>query len=153
MDGIFHELSRKTDPAKLLGYLNFSDGRPDPRFQKGLADAYAHLVASSDATPWHTLPQWLAHELEQLATGGSSVFRDPTQVRAVLDAGLVQLPAAYRAHHSDLLAHQPDATLFNPFFLSRCCEAVLKQGAPWSDSTRLVGGALNFLNDYVGYRP
>ena len=40
MDGIFHELSRKTDPAKLLGYLNFSDGRPDPKFQKGLADAF-----------------------------------------------------------------------------------------------------------------
>jgi hypothetical protein len=153
MDGIFHELSRKTDPAKLLGYLNFSDGRPDPRFQKGLADAHAHLVASSDAAPWHTLPQWLSHELEQLITGGSSVFRDPTQVRAVLDAALVQLPAAYRAHHSDLLAHQPDAVLFSPFFLARCCEAVLKQGQPWNDSQRLVSGALNFLNDYVGYRP
>ena len=43
MDGIFHELSRKTDPGKLLGYLNFSDGRPDPKFQKGLADAIAYL--------------------------------------------------------------------------------------------------------------
>ena len=39
MDGIYHELARKIDPAKLLGYLNFSDGRPDPKFQKGLADA------------------------------------------------------------------------------------------------------------------
>lgn len=38
MDGINHELSRKTEPAKLLGYLNYSDGRPDPRFQKGLAE-------------------------------------------------------------------------------------------------------------------
>ena len=29
MDGIFHELSRRTEPAKLLGYLNFSDRRPN----------------------------------------------------------------------------------------------------------------------------
>ena len=43
MDGIFHELSRKIDPAKLLGYLNFSDGRPDAKFQKGLADAMQAL--------------------------------------------------------------------------------------------------------------
>src|SRR5438876_453364 len=131
MDGIFHELSRKTDPAKLLGYLNFSDGRPDPRFQKGLADACAHLLASGDTTPWRTLPQWLGHELTGLVAAGSSAFRDPTQVRAVLDAALVRLPAAYRAHHSDQLAHQPDAALFGPFFLARCCEAVLKQGQPW----------------------
>ncbi len=153
MDGIFHELSRKTDPAKLLGYLNFSDGRPDPRFQKGLADAGAHLVESGAAAPWVALPQWLAHELDQLVSSGSAAFRDPTQVRAVLDAGLVRLPRAYRTHHADLLAHQPDSMLFGPFFLARCCEAVLKQGAPWDDPDRLVSGALALLNDYVGYRP
>ena len=153
MDGIFHELSRKTEPAKLLGYLNFSDGRPDPRFQKGLADAYAHLIESGDANPWRTIPQWLTHELNGLVAAGSPAFRDPTQARAVIDAALVRLPAAYRAHHADLLAHQPDSMLFGPFFLTRCCEAVLKQGAPWDDSGRLVSGAVNQLNDYVGYRP
>jgi len=153
MDGIFHELSRKTDPAKLLGYLNFSDGRPDPRFQKGLADAYAHLLASGNAIPWRTLPEWLTHELDLLVTSGSAAFRDPTQARAVIDAAFVQLPAAYRAHHADLLAHQPDSALFGPLFLARCCEAVLKQGQPWNEPERLVGGALAFINDYVGYRP
>ncbi|HEY1189196.1 MAG TPA: hypothetical protein VGE74_16200, partial [Gemmata sp.] len=153
MDGIFHELSRKTDPAKLLGYLNFSDGRPDPRFQKGLADAGAHLVESGDPAPWRALAAWLAHELDGLVAAGSAAFRDPAQVRAVLDAALVRLPAAYRAHHADQLAHQPDAALFGPFFLARCCEAVLKQGPPWDEPERLVAGALNLLNDYVGYRP
>ena len=152
MDGIFHELSRKTDPAKLLGYLNFSDGRPDPRYQKGLADAVGHLLDSGDATPWLTLPVWLTHELNGLVAAGAPAFRDPTQVRAVIDAGLVKLPAAYRAHHSDQLAHQSDSALFGPFFLARCCEAVLKQGAPWA-ANRLVDGGLNQLNDYVGYRP
>ena len=152
MDGIFHELSRKTDPAKLLGYLNFSDGRPDPRFQKGLADACAHLLESGDPLPWRTLSLWLQHELSGLVTAGAGAFRDTTQVRAVLDAALVRLPGAYRAHHSDQLAHQPDSALFGPFFLARCCEAVLKVGQPW-DAVRLVTGGLNLLNDYVGYRP
>ncbi len=152
MDGIFHELSRKTDPAKLLGYLNFSDGRPDPRFQKGLADACAHLLESGDATPWRTLPEWLTHELNGLVVAGAAAFRDPTQVRAVMDAALVRLPIAYRTHHSDQLAHQPDSALFGPFFLARCCEAVLKQGQPW-EADRLVSDGLNLLNDYIGYRP
>jgi hypothetical protein len=30
---------------------------------------------------------------------------------------------------------------------------VLKQGGPWDEPDRLVAGALNLLNDYVGYRP
>jgi hypothetical protein len=153
MDGTFNELSRRADPAKLLGYLNFSDGRPDPRFQKGLADACAYLIEIGTATPWRALPLWLSHELDKLVAGGSAAFRDPAQARAVLEAALVRVPAAYRAHHSDLLAHQPDAALFGAFFLARACEAVLKQGQPWDDAERLVGGALAALNDYVGYRP
>ena len=153
MEGIYHELSRKTDPAKLLGYLNFSDGRPDPRFQKGLADAVAVLEEGGDPTPWLTLPRWLAHALAELEAGGAAAFRDTAQARAVIDAALVQLPAAYRAHHADLLPHQPDADLFNAFFLARACEAVLKQAGPWNETERVVGGAVAHLNDYVGYRP
>src|SRR5262249_16886523 len=118
MDGIFHELSRKTDPAKLLGYLNFSDGRPDPRFQKGLADAGTYFLEIGAPAPWATIPQWLSHELELLVATGSAAFRDPTQARAVIEAALVQLPKAYRTYHADLLAHQPDAALFGPFFLA-----------------------------------
>ncbi len=153
MDGIFHELSRKHEPAKLLGYLNFSDGKPDPKFQKGLAEASATLVASGDATPWVSLYQWLTQSLAELESSGSPAFRDASQVRAVLGVAFESLPVAYRAHHSDLLAHQPDAELFGPFFLARSCEAVLKQGSPWNETDRLVSGALDFLNDYVGYRP
>ncbi|HUR55062.1 MAG TPA: hypothetical protein VMZ71_13095, partial [Gemmataceae bacterium] len=153
MDGIYHELSRKTEPAKLLGYLNFSDGRPDPRFQKGLADAVAVLVEGGDVAPWRTIPGWLAHDLAALESGGAAAFKDTTQARAVIDAALVKLPAAYRTHHADLLAHQPDADLFNAFFLARACEAVLRQGGGWNESDRVVNGAVALLNDYVGYRP
>jgi len=153
MDGIFHELSRKTDPAKLLGYLNFSDGRPDPKFQKGIADATAHLISAGERTPWVALYQWLVQALKELETSGSPAFRDSTQVRAVVEAALGRLPAAYRAHHTDLLSHQPDSELFVAFALVRSCEAVLKQGSPWDETDRLVSGAMNILNDYVGYRP
>lgn len=153
MDGIYPELGRRTDPAKLLGYLNFSDGRPDPRFAKGLADAFAFLAESGDPAPWLAVPKWLAHSLAELEAAGSPAFRDTAQARAAVDAALVRLPVAYRTHHADLLAHQTDAGLFGPFFLARCCEAVLRQGAPWDEPERIVGGALNLLNDYVGYRP
>src|SRR5262249_13731987 len=103
MDGIYHELGRKTDPAKLLGYLNFSDGRPDPKFQKGLADAVGLLAEAGDPAPAAALPGWLSHALTELESSGSAAFRDTTQARGVLDAALVRLPTAYRAHHADLL--------------------------------------------------
>jgi hypothetical protein len=153
MDGIYHELSRKTEPAKLLGYLNFADGRPDPKFHKGLADAFRILLDAGDAAPWQTVPRWFAHALGELEASGSAAFKDAVQARGVVEAALVRVPAAYRAHHADLLAHQPDAELFTAFFLARACEAVLKQGGPWDQTDRLVGGAVNALNDYVGYRP
>lgn len=153
MDGIYHELSRKIDPAKLLGYLNFSDGRPDPRFQRGVAEAFGHLTDVGDAAPWVTLPAWLRHAVGELETSGAAAFRDAAQARAVVDLALVRLPAAYREHHADLLAHQPDAGLFNAFFLARACEAVLRQRGPWDQADRIVRGAIDALNDYIGYRP
>jgi len=153
MDGLNHELSRRTDPSKLLGYLNFSDGRPDPRFQKGLADTLGFLIESGEAAPWETAARWLLATLAELNASGAAAFRDTTQASAVIPAALLRLPAAYREHHADLLHHQPDSELFTPFFLARCFEAVLKQGAPWDETDRLVGGAVSLLNDYVGYRP
>lgn len=152
MDGIYPELARKTDPGKLLGYLNFSDGRPDPRFQKGLADAYGLLLESGDPAPWQTLFAWLGKVLADLEEAGAAAFRDATQGKGVL-AAATALPAAYRSHHADLLAHQPDGELFTPFFLARGFEAVLRQGGPWEEPERVVAGAVRLLNDYVGYRP
>jgi hypothetical protein len=35
--------------SAILGYLNFSEGRPDCRFQKQLNDAYALLAQEADA--------------------------------------------------------------------------------------------------------
>jgi hypothetical protein len=146
-------LAQRVSPAGLLGYLNFSDGRSDPRFQQALNTAYAHFAAEGSATPWRSLYDWLAQQCDELSAAGSSAFRDVSQARAVLRLAFEQVPAAYRLHHGDLLAHQADAALFTPFFLARVCEAVLTQRAPWDEEKRIVAGALAKVNDYVGYRP
>ncbi|HEY2911083.1 MAG TPA: hypothetical protein VGI99_12600, partial [Gemmataceae bacterium] len=153
MDGINHELSRKSDPAKLLGYLNYSDGRADPRFQKGLAEALGWLIESGDPAPWEAATRWLIATLAELQATGNAAFRDIAQASAVIPLAFIRVPAAYRSHHADLLAHHTDAALFAPFFLARSCEAVLRQGGPWDETERIVGGAVALLNDYVGYRP
>ena len=60
---------------------------------------------------------------------------------------------AYRQFHRDLLWHQSDAELWRPLFLGRAFEAILAQGGPWDETERIVAGALETLNDYIGYRP
>ncbi len=153
MDGLYHELARRTDPAKLVGYLNFSDGRPDPRWQRLLADAVGHLLERGEAAPWAALAVWIRQACDELQSSGSAAFRDTAQARAVADVALVRVPAAYRRHHADLLAHQDDGNLFTAYFLARACEAVLRQGPPWDEPDRLTAGAVAAFDDYVGYRP
>jgi hypothetical protein len=162
----------------MLGYLNFSEGRPDPRFQKNLSDACAVLSArpvfpvregrpvpspgvagqrggGEGARPelWRLLHDLLAQELTALHQGQGSAFRDVEQARAVLRLTLLELLPAYRKHHADLLFQQSEADLFQPFFLTRAFEAVLTQRGPWNEDDRVLRGALRQLNDYVGHRP
>ncbi len=149
---------RQADPKPgaslqgLLGYLNFSEGRPDPRFQKALEDAYASLEAQGLDRPWEALYDWLRAELARLK-GDGGAFRDAAQVEAVASLTFARLLPAYRRHHADLLAHQGERDLFTPFFLARAVEAVLAQGGPWDEEERVVGGALRQLNDFAGHRP
>ena len=145
----YPDLTRRFDGSTVLGYLNFSDGRVDARFRKSLADAFGFLTESGDATPWVTIPGWLRHRADELEQSGSAAFRDTAQARQILDLGLQQLPTAYRAHHRDLLVHQPDEQLFNAFFLARCCEVALAGRASQTSIERM----LRTLNDFVGYRP
>jgi hypothetical protein len=137
----------------VLGYLNFSEGRPDPRFQKQLSDAYAFLAERGAAGPRQALHNVLKGKLANLHKGDTSAFRDVHQAEAVLGLVFDRLLPAYRKHHADLLFHQTDDLLFGPFFLARACEAVLAQGGPWEEEERIVKGALRQLNDYVGHRP
>ena len=147
------ELSQKFPPQGILGYLNYSDGRPDPKFQRAMNDTYSFLAEQGDPAPWVTLPRWLLEQLKQLQASGSSAFKEIVQAENVILIAFEKLLAGYRAFHRDLLGHQADATLFTPFFLARVCEVVLQQGSPWTQESRIVVGAMNQLNDYVGHRP
>jgi hypothetical protein len=153
VDERYAGLDEAVPASGLLGYLNFSQGRPDPRWQKQLNDAFAFVAGRGAEAPWQVLHDWLRARLGSLQAGGAAAFRDVTQARAVLGVVFERLLPAYRTHHADLLAHRTDRDRFQPFFLARACEAVLAQGGPWDESDRLVSGALNQLNDFVGYRP
>ncbi len=137
----------------LLGYLNFSEGKPDPRFQKQFNDAYAWLADHGAAEPCKDLHAALQAKLNALHKSGASAFQQITQADAVLRLAFSQVLAAYRRHHADLLYHRGDRELFQPFFLARVAEAVLAQGPPWNEDERIVAGARTQLNDYVGHRP
>src|ERR1051326_7940195 len=100
------EQSQSGAAARLLGWLNFSDGRPDPKWQRQLDDSYGAFAAAE--RPWDELRAWLSRELDALEKSGNAAFRDCTQARAALDLIFDRALRAYRRHHADLLAHLPD---------------------------------------------
>src|SRR5262245_9084487 len=83
----------------LLGYVNFSTGKPDPRFQKQINDAYAFFAAQGSAEPWTAMYAAFQDALTKLHAGGGAAFREVDQARAVLDLAFAQLLPAYRKHH------------------------------------------------------
>lgn len=147
--------SRPTDPAvqsllqEMLGYLNFSSGTPDVRFRQNMNELM-HRVGSElpGDHPWETFRDLLSQKLRELA-GTSDTFRETEQAQTIIELAFDRLPKAYRKFHHDLLHHQTEADLFQPFFLVRCCEVLLRQGSPWNDVDKAVGT----LNDFLGYRP
>ena len=147
-----------TDAVKtvqeILGYLNFSSGAGDPRFLRNIN----HLFEVIDASPerveptWKAMHRFLGKTLQELH-GQGEAFRQIDQAEAVLGLVFDKTLPAYRQFHGDLLFHQSEETLFQPFFLGRVGEAVLQQGGPWDETDRIVRGAIAQLNDYLGHRP
>lgn len=147
-------LSRMTDDElgvldEALGFLNFSGGKPDPKFRANL-DRLQGLCASG--TPWAELHGVLLERMETLRKA-SPALRECDQVLAAVRIVFEELFPAYRAHHGDLLFHVPDSEFQRPFFLACLFEATLTQGAPWEERDRIVGGAVEDLNDFLGHRP
>ena len=100
-EALFPELTRRFDGSTLLGYLNFSDGRPDPRFRKALAEVFGFLLSSGDPAPWVAAAGWLSARAGELEGSGPAAFRDLAQAKDVIPAAFRDLPAAYRRHHAD----------------------------------------------------
>jgi len=139
---------------EILGYLNFSAGASDPKFLASLSALYGSIEeeGAQRNDSLRLASEQLSARLRTLHTAGGA-FADPQQAKSVLAIAFGDLPAAYRAFHHDLLHHQPDSALWRPFFVGRACEAVLRQGSPWDETARIVAGAIETLNDYIGYRP
>ncbi|MFO0863740.1 MAG: hypothetical protein U0744_03630 [Gemmataceae bacterium] len=137
----------------LLGYLNFAEGRPDPRFQKHWNDLYAGIAEGGSREPWREMLRVLVQSLAGLKAAGRAAFQDTAQAEAVVGLAFDGVMPAYREHHADLLAHLRDSDLYLPMFLVRVVESVLQQRGPWDEKERIVRGALKQLNDYVGHRP
>ncbi|WP_254510741.1 hypothetical protein [Anatilimnocola floriformis] len=138
---------------KVLGYLNFSSGASDPQFLAGLSQLFEEADHRSlGEETWIRLYEWLTVEL-QSRVGTNPAFQDVQQAQAVLELTFEKLLLAYRDFHRDLLFHQTAESLFQPYFLGRALEAVLRQGAPWEESDRIVSTAIKQLSDYIGHRP
>ncbi|MCC6510420.1 MAG: hypothetical protein IT423_15060 [Pirellulaceae bacterium] len=143
------------DLTQVLGYLNFSSGKPDPKTLSALNRLYGRAVPR---TPFEGLPaylqiyQWLGDMLAKLPAINPA-FTQCAQATATLELVWMEFLPAYLDFHRDLLFHQQGEGLFNGFFLGRAIEAVLAQGGPWHENDRIVSGALELLNDFVGHRP
>jgi hypothetical protein len=137
-----------------LGYLNYSSGAADPKFLANLNFLFGEVLATlgEDGSPRMVLYDWLQTRLAELHAS-EPAFADIEQATAALRLGLERLPIAYRQHHRDLLVHQSERDLEQPFLLGRMVEAVLRQGPPWNEEERILAAALQQLNDYIGYRP
>jgi hypothetical protein len=153
LDDILTAVETEVPLQALLGYLNLSTGKPDTRFQKQISDAYAFFARRGDQDLHARLREVLLAKLGQFQKSDRSAFRDSRQAETVLTLVFEHVLPAYRAHHADLLSHQSDRDLFQPFFLARVFEAVLAQEPLQIDAAQVTTAVLNRLNDYVGHRP
>ncbi len=151
---------RDEDLAHVLGYLNFSSGKSDPKSLAALNRLYGLALAGTPGQyspyaglpPWLTIQQWLQDRLGKLRDE-KEIFRESDQASQVLQIVWLYLLPDYLDYHSDLLFHQEPEGLFNGLFLGRAIECVLQQGASWNEIDRIVAKAIDQLNDYVGFRP
>lgn len=144
---------------KALGYINFSDGTPNALFL-GQLDQITAAALQGDigsqrkqAESWQRLEKSLLQKLDELNKSGNSTFADCSQAQAVIPIVFREFLPAYYHHHRDLLFYLDPTELYNAFFVARCFEVVLAQGGPWSETKRIMDGALDQFNDFLGYRP
>ncbi|MFO1020438.1 MAG: hypothetical protein U0903_07050 [Planctomycetales bacterium] len=134
---------------EVLGYLNYSAGRFDPKFHRNLNLLFE---AMGPDQAWDQLAAWLPQVLEH-QQHTNPAFADCEQAKAVLSLVFGRLLPDYREFHRDLLFHLPVQRYHNPFLLGKFCEAILSQGGPWSEEGRILNGAIHQLNDFIGHRP
>ena len=91
------ELEKVAPLPAMLGYLNLSTGKPDPRFQKQLNEAYAFLAGKGASEPHVALRRALDARLRALRDSGSSACSEARQAETVLALVFDRVLPAYRA--------------------------------------------------------
>lgn len=182
MDPKAWNASEKEAFESVLGYLNFSSGDPAPQF---LASLNILAVRLDERDGENTLlPSWrrlgaALWDYLKWVQPQSEVFARDLQVRQVLLFGLLYFFPQYRVWHKDLLFHQKDDTLFNPFSFGQAFYSILKtrafesipaEKADIASSDRFldmtgsseemspeiqvaVRRAIADYDDFIGYRP
>jgi len=135
---------------EVLGYLNFSSGNSEPHFLRNLSQIWSALPKTGDRR--EHLEKALLRSLDELSAT-QPAFNDCRQARAVITIALSGLYQRYREFHSDLFFHLKAEDFDHPYFYAVLLEACLSQGGSWDETELVIGGAVQHLNDYVGYRP
>ncbi len=120
------------DLVQVLGYMNFSSGKPDGKTLGALNRLYGWAIAGN-AIPgrpfagmpaWLTIQQWLQDRLKNLSKE-KNAFEENAQASQVLKLVWLHLLPDYLDFHNDLLFHHEPEGVFNGFFLGgpsrRCC--------------------------------
>ena len=141
-----HDLFRR-----ILGYLNFSQGSPDPQFRSAINDFYRdHRTSSPDISGLFgkTSEEHLAD-----LSASNTAFSNAAQARQVLDLTINHVFPGYQHYHRDLLFHLKPEDFDQPYLLAVMFEATLRHPSLWSNPQELTRTAIDELNDYIGYRP
>lgn len=137
---------------EILGYLSFSSGAMDTNFLASLNTLFKEIAKTFPVNTYAVVLQVLRSSFAELSEK-SDAFHGSSQAVAVLDVLEKSFLPAYREFHRDLLFHQPNDLLFNPFFLGQAMEAIMQQESPWDDTEKIVSSVIEQLNNLIGYRP
>lgn len=136
----------------ILGYLNFSSGNRQPHFAAAWNRLFQTLSEGGIRPVWKTCGELLRTKLDELAES-SEAFRHAERASFVLEYLFERFIPAYREFHKDILFHQTDEFLFNPFFLARLCRLIVVNEALRDDEAALTQAVIRQANDFLGYRP
>lgn len=136
----------------ILGYLNFSSGNRQPHFAAAWNRLFQVLEKGGERPVWQKCGALLLEKLDEMAVS-SDAFRHAERARFVLTYLYERLIPAYREFHRDILFHQTDEFLLNPFFLARLCRLIVTNESLREDEKALTAAVIRQANDFLGYRP
>lgn len=139
---------------EVLGYLNFSSGTSDPHLYDLWNSLFFELEKKESRELWKQGLRLLKDVLADLSKEVAA-FRDSKQAEWVLGLITDDILPEYLDFHHDILFHQTPDFLFNPFFMARLCELVLRRAAFRGEEEKAVAvrAILSQVNDFLGYRP